>query len=342
MFYTFKEKKEDENGEDVHYHTLCIHYLIMQTCLALEQTGVFDLLRRGEQTVENLAYTTKTDEVTLQVCLHFLWSVTDFLDIDGNLIKLRNSKTFPRSWILLSYKQIFDNLAPLLTGRKEYKKELFRDGAYLQKASGIFFDQFSKTTEEIINRLRDESDQILVDLGCGSARVLQVYCSSSRVRRAVGVEVDATSIQETSKMLEKNRLSDQISLVQADIRDIEKWKEKIPEGSRVAFLASTVLHELLFEGEEALTNWLTDIKDNFPRSRFFIVEYDGLRFEDIKHEKNLKRKHFAAMYTYWHPLTKQGLPQSKKKWESIINSSGWHVQDTIIMPHNFVLYDCVI
>lgn len=313
-------------------------YFFVQVCLALENIGFFgECSYRGGVNIQEFAKTWNISGHLLETCVDFLWSTTDILEKDGNIVRLKN-KNFPKAlWVLGAYKPVFDNLAEILKKEKQYGRDVSRDGYCLQKASVLFS---SDAIRLVLTALENERSGQLVDFGCGAAHSLIDYCRGNSARTSLGIDIDPDIALEAKKNIDETSLKDRIVIVNSDALNFEKWESFINKGQSQYFLSSTMLHEFLRDGEKFVINFLAEIKSGFPDSQFFIIEFDALPFEKIKTETNAERKLFAAMYELWHPLTNQGMPQPREVWERIITKSGWKIKNIVQANMNLLIYHC--
>ncbi len=65
-----------------------------------------------------------------------------------------------------------------------------------------------------------KKDDIVVDLGCGDARML-VLAAQKYGSRGIGYEIDPVMVRESRKNAEKNKVSDLVEIVQADIFKVD-------------------------------------------------------------------------------------------------------------------------
>lgn len=328
------------NGDKPGQHRiLAAHYLTVQIAAALERVGFFNLLReRGSCTIGELAAMLNVEERLLAPCIEFLWSVTDWVERDGDAIKLRTDETRGLRWIINAYKDVFDNLAALLSRDKVYGRDVERNGHFLQKASDAFS---ADAVRRALGSLADERESVLVDFGCGSGKTLVRYCAGGRGRNAVGIEINPGIVREARQYITASGLGEKIAVIEGDARGIEQWHASIPAARKVIFFASTVLHEFLIRGESSLVGFLRAIGDVFPYSRCIIIEFDGLTPEEIRAEPDPDRKLLAALYEFWHPFTNQGLPQPRAQWERLIAAANWRIATITQAENNLLIYDCL-
>ena len=320
------------------YRSVTYQYFFIQICLALEKIGFFDaLINQKEVNIKEFAKTRNLSSRLLETCAEFLWATTDIIEKDGDILQLKNKNFSKALWVLAAYKPVFDNLAEILKEEKKYGRDVSRDGYYLQKASVLFS---SDAIRLVLAALENEKSGQLVDFGCGAANSLIDYCRHDNVRTSLGIDIDSDIARAARKNIEKAGLSGRITIVGSDVLNFKKWQHFVNGGQSQYFLASTMIHEFLRDGEKSVIDFLSKIKSRFPDSQFFIIEFDAMPFEKIKTEINTERKLFAAMYELWHPLTNQGMPQPQEVWERIITKSGWNVKNISRADMNLLIYHC--
>ena len=320
------------------YRSLTHQYFFTHVCLALEKIGFFDALAlQGGIHIQEFAKTRNISGDLLKTCIDFLWSTTDLLEKDGDIVRLKNKNFSKALWVLAAYKPVFDNLSEILKKEKQYGSDVSRDGYYLQKASVLFSGDAVRL---VLLTLENEKNGQLIDFGCGGAHALIDYCRYDNARTALGIDVDPDIAQAARKNADEASLSDRIAVIESDALNFEKWQPFVSKKQPRYFLASTMLHEFLRNGEEFVINFLAKIKSEFSDAQFFIIEFDALPFEKIKTETDTERKLFAAMYELWHPLTNQGMPQPQEVWEKIIRKSGWEIQSVVRANMNLLIYHC--
>ena len=65
-----------------------------------------------------------------------------------------------------------------------------------------------------------KKDDIVVDLGCGDARML-VLAAQKYGTKGIGYEIDPVMVRESRKNAEKNNVSDLVEIIQADIFKVD-------------------------------------------------------------------------------------------------------------------------
>lgn len=320
------------------------YYLIVQVALALEKVGFWDIWKEDSspKTVAQLSRLLSVREELLRTCLNFLWCVSNIVEKCGDdsfLVKKRNFLI--AVYVLAAYKDVFDNIADLLTGEKIYGHDIIRDGFYLQKASEWITVQ-SINNAAILSAASDCEQ--FVDLGCGSAQSLVLFCKNNKSGVAVGIDNDFKVIQAAKSNIAKEGLQDRARIIQFDVAQIEQWRREIDFQKKTAFFASMILHEFLREGEKWLINFLSQFSKYYPNSRFFILEFDTISFEDLRKEiqsgENRSHQIHFALYKFWHPFTNQGMPQPLEVWQRIIVSAGWKLNRIIGPRRSLITFDC--
>lgn len=334
----FNFKKQQKPLEISRPRIIINDYLILQICFGLEKNGVFQLLSRsGPLSYEEIGNVLGLDYTRLGVCIDFLLIATDFLKEENGKISLCENFFWTNLWGMLAYKDVFDNLTLLLTGEKVYGVDLARDGYYLQKASERFS---SDAIDRVIMMLLNGEPVTLVDFGCGSAKSLIAYCSQKKMSKGVGIDNNQDIVKEALANTRKAVLHESIKIINADVRSMDIWSEAVDAENKLVFLACTMLHEFLKFGDDFVVTFLRKIKNKFSTARFIIVEFDGLKFAEMKNCKDADRKIRASIYQFWHPFTDQGMPRPEEDWKKIIKAGGWNVGNIVRARNDLLIYDC--
>lgn len=337
MFFFKKENNLVKEKSGLSDHRLITHYYFLNhICLAMERCGVFDELKKKALSVAELSVRCSIEERLLSVCLEFLRTTSGLIKKDNGKYVLAQPTLVSVYWVLAAYRPVFENLSDILVGKKKYGEDLTRDGYYLQKASDIFS---GNATTQVLGLVREEVG-VLVDFGCGSADASIRYCRGHLWRKAIGIDVDPVIVREAKNHVVRNHLTSQINIVEADVMRVESWQAVLHNEKRLVFLASTMLHEFLRNGEDGVIFFIRNLKKCFPGSRFIIVEFDAIPFERLQNEPDEARKLFAAMYEVWHPLTNQGMPQPENVWRRIISGGGGIVKSVTRAKNDLLIYDC--
>lgn len=313
------------------------YYLIIQICLGLEQVGFFEHLKKGPATLADISRALRVRQDLLAVMLDYLVAIGGPLKKKGDIFALTDGNPQKLLWAILAYREVFNDFGALLSGEKKYGQEVKRDGYYLQLASGAFSYDANRI---VLEKIKDTGNSVLIDFGCGSAETLIKFCSMRSDHLGVGIDSNATVIYEARKRIQQSSIGERIVLCHTDVQNIDFWQKYVPSQKKPIFLASTMFHEFLRFGDAFLIDFLKELKECFNSSRLFIAEYDGLSFEEIRNEKDERRKLQAALYELWHPFTEQGMPQPREKWERLLDAAGWRISEIIPSRNYILVYDC--
>lgn len=312
-------------------------YLVMQVCLGLEEIGALEGLRKGMDVNEFAKPYGKRAEYIL-TAVEFLWVATNWLERENSSFRLK--KSAPINTVIdftAAYKDVLDNIGPLIKGQKTYGKEVVRRGDYLARASVL---TAQGSIRQALNLITEDRPHQLIDLGCGSAESLVYFCKKNVAYNGFGIDNDEAAIKTARENILRQGLGGRILLLHSDIRDLEKWTPWVNPRAKKVLLATMVFHEFLREGGGALIDLLKRIASSLPRARLFILEFDAPSYERLKGEEDLGKKLLLAQYELFHPLTNQGLPQPRSEWERIIAAGGWEIGNIIDTKSHLVIYDC--
>jgi SAM-dependent methyltransferase len=79
---------------------------------------------------------------------------------------------------------------------------------------------------EMLHMAQVRKDDLLVDLGCGDARIL-VLAAQKYGSRGIGYEIDPDMVRASRRNVEENNLSDLVQIIQADIFTVDISKADI-------------------------------------------------------------------------------------------------------------------
>ena len=313
---------------------MAVSYFFIHVCLALENIGFFQELGSKKKSVHELAGTLGMSDSILMSLIDFLAATSRIIEKNGDLVSVRQAQLPNSLWVIQAYRPVFEGLVALLKGEKVYGKDVVRDGYYLQKASDIFSGDAIRLALSLI----EDDKATLIDFGCGSGESLVAFCRKNNSRTAVGLDIDPVIVAAARRHAEEFLLQKRIGIFQADVADIGQWSARISPIEPNIFLASTMLHEFLRDGECSVIDFLARLKSAFPRSRLIVIEFDGIPFDRLHAEADPGRRHFAAMYQLWHPLTNQGMPQPRAVWMRILSTAGWAVRGTHDAKHKLLVF----
>jgi len=79
---------------------------------------------------------------------------------------------------------------------------------------------------EMLHMAQVKKDDLVVDLGCGDARML-VLAAQKYGTRGIGYEIDPVMVRESRKNAEKNNVADLVQIIQADIFTVDISKADV-------------------------------------------------------------------------------------------------------------------
>jgi SAM-dependent methyltransferase len=79
---------------------------------------------------------------------------------------------------------------------------------------------------EMLHMAQVRKDDLLVDLGCGDARIL-VLAAQKYGSRGIGYEIDPDMVRASRRNVEENNLSDLVQIIQADIFTVDISKADV-------------------------------------------------------------------------------------------------------------------
>src|SRR3989338_7151121 len=312
-------KRSTGRGNNFNYLRAANHCIIMQTAIALEKIGFFRELERSPGSIQELARILNADEYLLDAAVEFLLNTTDLFDKKAGII-------------LLIYKPMLDRMAELLRGAATFGKDITRDSSYYARYSEVIA---GGAIEHALRNMPPDVD-MLVDLGCGSARSLVTFCGSDGKRRGVGIDRDRDVANYARQRVKEANLNDQIRIIEDDIAKLERWRGHVT-GNRLMFLSCGVINEFLRDGEGAAMRFLENLRRAFPGSRLILIEAGAASLNKTVNDDILCA---TLVTTLIHRFSGQGLPQPPERWKQILHSAGWNIET--IEPFNYTLaiYRC--
>jgi len=215
-------------------------WALMHALHALEETGVFAHLvgRKRGASAQSIARACSTDEEVLRATLRFV-SInapgllqqsskdTFVLGSQHDSEGFQNILHFSRA-----YAPVLHGLAPLLTKQKMYGKDVVRDHTALSISSELYV---RPVVAELVSLLREESPEVIVDVGCGSGALVK---EASKALGTKGVGIDE-ALPSERKSTHKGA-----TFLVGDAAKPSEWTKHLPEGKTV-FVMSMVQYDSL-------------------------------------------------------------------------------------------------
>lgn len=294
----------------------------------LHETGVFELLRKGVPLkVEQIANHCNLDANVLEGVLNFLYHADKVLikkDESFSLSEYGEEWLFTDTVLTMSYGLIgaasclYTELVPVLRKEKKYGIDFIRKGDLVAKGS---YYTSSQNYPWIISEMKELGVNVVADMGCGSAKILIDFCNLDSDIKGIGLDISSEALSEAANNIARERLSDRITLVEADISKPKTYCSQLKDVE--AFNAIMVLHEFFRDGEEAVLKLLHDLKECFPGRYLFLGELNPLTDEEYQNIPRPDRIHILCNQYITHYITGgKALLTRKPEWLRIFEKAG--------------------
>jgi 2-ketoarginine methyltransferase len=325
---TIEDESQDVMPGDDDIFTLVKGYYTTRAMVALWRLGLFDRAERdGELDSVAIAAEWGVADETVRPLLNYL-VVRGFLELT-EAKTFRPTKRAHTAWpyrgylstMVGAYEPVFAQLESLVTGELSYGKDLSRSHEEMVRGLTALEDNMMSTvTRAVLN----SGARRVLDLGCGSARMLATMCELQPSVTAVGVDRDPNSCAVARETAQVRGLGDRMTIIQGDAFDVAA----LPAGVLVGVDTVTVmflLHEVLRQrGRPGTVRLLSQIADLIgPAGQLVLVEVAGT--VDVRYRE---RQLFVPEYELLHEYTNQRLaPQ--QEWEAMLADAGMRVIDVV-------------
>lgn len=302
-------------------------YIRMHLLYALEETKVFDALRRADatgRTAGELAAECDLEPRILEGALDYLtFSDVVLTKTDGRYALsaqgrdwLGQDATLNMTYMMEAYAPLLEELLPALRRAQVYGRDFTRDGGLLAFAS---LKGTRGTYPWIVEKMRSLGVEIVADLGCGAGGLLTDFCQLDPGLRGVGVDRDPGAVEEARRQMRAHGLADRVRIVQGDLVNPATFATELQDAQ--AFNALGVVHEILGDGEQAVVQMFQRMKQLFPGRYFFLGEFNKLPDEDWAHippADRMKKLHYQHIM---HPMSNQTL-LPRAGWLALFERAG--------------------
>ena len=291
-------------------------WMLVEALHMLQELKVFELLSdRGKDglNIETICQITETEKAEMTAALVFvsvmLPDVLGRTPKDKYVLKEGYSSFFFQNSLQFSkaYAPVIHNLKEISTKKLIYGVDIVRESDALSISSEIYAKNIAI---DLVSQIGMDTFDSVVDLGCGSGHMVQ---RAIQILNCVGVGIDDFS-REKQYVYSQSK-DTPFLFIQGDIKQPDSWNQQLPSGKKV-FIASMVLHELLYMSENSLILFFEKYQKLFAGSIMYIVEYNGYSPDELEKVPN-DLKHLAAAYQFVHPFSKQGLSQSPEQWKHL-------------------------
>jgi 2-ketoarginine methyltransferase len=314
-------------------------YYTTKAMLALWRLGVLERAASGAEIVlDEVAQRLGTEADQLRPIFDYL-IVRGFLDrISAGVYRLteRGLATSPYfgylSTMVGAYEPVFVRIEELLTGRLVYGRDIKRSHEEMVRGLTALEDRMMGTVAEVV---RNTGARKVLDLGCGSARMLSRICGFGPDIQGVGVDRDPNSCAVARETVEREGLQGRLTIIEGDAADIAGLPRDAVTGVDMVTVMF-LLHEILRQrGREGTVELLRDIAGLLgPGGHLAMVEVSGT-VDHAYRENQL----FVPEYELLHEYTNQRLAP-RPEWEAMADEAGMKVLD--VLPVDMCQAFCLI
>lgn len=295
-----------------------------RTLQTLLNVGFFDELERNKSiNVARFAEAHDLDGHILQSLVDSLYALrildkkgADYVLDDKGRVLIEVA----RGWFdgVYGYEGIYHSLEPLLRKQLIYGRDIYRRPDFVAKGSGeienwIYFPL-------AIDLLTRSNRRRVLDLGCGDGTFLRHLCAANPSIRGFGIDVSPEAIADGEKLVRQAGMQDRIKLAVVDINALQTTPAELKDidAATVFF----VLHEILYQGEDALLRLLRSYRALFPGVPLMVFEVDRATPETMRGQ----RPGMSIQYILQHDLSHQKLV-SAAEWHRLFRAAGFTTID---------------
>jgi len=99
-------------------------------------------------------------------------------------------------------------------------EEVAEDPVFMQTPDVVYVGTPYDIVSQMLHMADVKKDDIVVDLGCGDARML-VLAAQKYGSKGIGYEIDPAMVRESRKNAERNNVSELVKIIQADIFTVD-------------------------------------------------------------------------------------------------------------------------
>ena len=104
--------------------------------------------------------------------------------------------------------------------------ESTEEPVFIQTPDVVYVGTPYDIVSQMLKLARVKKNDVVVDLGCGDARVL-VLAAEKYGSKGIGYEIDPVMVRESRKNVEKNKVSDLVEIIQEDIFKVDISKADV-------------------------------------------------------------------------------------------------------------------
>lgn len=231
-----------------------------------------------------------------------------------------------------AYDPVFTRLEDLVTGRLVYGTDVVRSHKEMTHGLTALEDRLMGT---VIDTIRATGARRVLDLGCGSARMLARTCQLGDGVQGVGIDRDPDSCAVARETVERECLQGRLTIVQGDAVDLASLPADAVAGVDMVTVMF-LLHEILRQrGRDGTVALLRDIARLVGTGgHLVVVEVSGTT--EPTYQEDLL---FVPEYELLHEYTNQRLAP-RAEWEAMVSEAGMRVVE--FAPVNMCQSFCLV
>ncbi|MEW9548344.1 class I SAM-dependent methyltransferase [Nonomuraea sp. NPDC050783] len=229
-----------------------------------------------------------------------------------------------------AYEPVFSRIEDLLCGRLKYGRDVKRSHEEMVRGLTSLEDRMMGTVTEVV---RTSGARKVLDLGCGSARMLAHICAGGV--RGVGVDRDPNSCAVARETVLREGLQDRVTIIEGDAAEVASLPREVVAGVDM-ITVMFLLHEILRQrGRAGTVRLLREIADLLGEGgSLAMVEVSGT-VDHMYRENQL----FVPEYELLHEYTAQRLA-AREEWEAMAVEAGMKVLD--VLPVDMCQAFCLV
>jgi SAM-dependent methyltransferase len=237
------------------------------------------------------------------------------------------------------YGRVLCETGRLVEGRSLYGRDIRRDGHYVALGSELVGKTpHTRSYDVVLDRGAEASPNVVVDLGCGSAKFLIRLVEATGATKGLGIDIDGDACALARRRIEEVGLSSRIEVIQGDVSEVCEAEPSLARSIDVV-TAMFLVHEFFAAGEKEASRRLAGLSRLLRPSsgRLLILDKctDALESDEPPP--------YLPEFTLVHDLTAQVL-HPRRVWQRILDGAGLRVvHEEWLPPHTgAVLLECAL
>ncbi|TPG68034.1 methyltransferase domain-containing protein [Brevibacillus laterosporus] len=255
-------------------HTLFNYYLGANVLYAYHQIGLFDIVKPNQTvSVADIAFQTGSEIMRLKALLRVgevLGYLNHYQDDSIQLSLLGEEMRKHIGYIIWSvgaYGDMLSRLGDLHTGVQGWSG--LRDEGKVALGSDLMN---SSILENLLSEVLDSFPfQSICDFGCGNGSKLINMLKRYPERKGVGIDISTAAIGLARQNVKHHDLSDRVTLLHANILDMNVSHNDIEVLGEVEVVTSFMMMHDLFNITEIRETLFDRLRNVFPKVKYFLI-----------------------------------------------------------------------